>query len=109
MPRPLTAESSEEFDEPSSSRVVHEDEQVLQIYMTKSADLEIERENNKHDKENEDYFESSQESTITKGTSGSMEDDDEDRSHGREEGATTPYCGKSEWPWRGYGLDGGDI
>lgn len=91
VPRPLTAESSEEFEEPSSSRLAHEDEQVSQKYIIQSDD-EIERENNKHDKENEDVIESSQESTGTEGTSGSMGDDDEDRSRRNEKGATTPSC-----------------
>lgn len=108
VPRPLTAESSEEFEEPSFSRLAHEDEQVSQKYIIQLDD-KIERENNKCDKENEDLIESSQESTSTEGTSGSMGDDDEDRSRRNEKGATTPYCRKSEWPWRRYGQGGGDI
>jgi hypothetical protein len=47
VPRPLTAESSKEFEEPSSSQIVHEDEPVLQRYTVQLDDLEIERENNK--------------------------------------------------------------
>jgi hypothetical protein len=35
--------------------------------------------------------------------------DDEDRSHRHEEAATVPYCGKSDWLWREYGQDGGDV
>jgi hypothetical protein len=47
VPRPLKAESSEEFEEASSSWVVHEDEQTLERCMIQLDDLEIERENNK--------------------------------------------------------------
>lgn len=47
VPRPLTAESSEEFEEPSSSRFAHGDEQVSQKYVIQLDDFEIERANNK--------------------------------------------------------------
>lgn len=96
VPRPLTAESSDEFEEPLSSRFAHEDGQLSQKYTVQLNDLDIERANNKHDKEDEDYIKSSQGSTSTEDTSGSIGDDDKDCSRKNEEGATTPYCRKSE-------------
>ncbi|OJA16261.1 hypothetical protein AZE42_00135 [Rhizopogon vesiculosus] len=89
MPRPLTAESSEELEEPSSSQLAHEDEKSPQKCMIKLDDIKIERENKKRDKEDEDYIESSQGSTSTEA---SMEEDDED-SVGSNEGAATPTAG----------------
>jgi len=47
MPRPLTAESSEELEEPSSSQLAHEDEKVPQKCMIQLDDVKIERENKK--------------------------------------------------------------
>jgi hypothetical protein len=44
MPRPLTAESSEELEEPSSSQLAHEDEKSQQIHMIQLDDVKIERE-----------------------------------------------------------------
>ncbi|OAX44222.1 hypothetical protein K503DRAFT_861626 [Rhizopogon vinicolor AM-OR11-026] len=89
MPRPLTAESSEELEEPSSSQLAHEGEKSPQKTMIKLDDIKIERESKKRDKEDEDYIESSQGSTSTEA---SMEGDDED-SVGSNEGATTPTAG----------------
>jgi hypothetical protein len=47
VPRPLTAESSDEFEELLSSRFAHEDEQLSQKYTIQLNDLEIEKANNK--------------------------------------------------------------
>lgn len=47
MPRPLTAESSEELLEPSSSQLAHEDEKSPQKCMIRLDDIIIERENKK--------------------------------------------------------------
>jgi len=44
MPRPLTAQSSEELKEPSSSQLAHEDEKGRQIHMIQLDDIKIERE-----------------------------------------------------------------
>ncbi|KAJ8595946.1 hypothetical protein M405DRAFT_837539 [Rhizopogon salebrosus TDB-379] len=86
LPRALTAESSEEFEEPSSSQLAHEDEKCPQKCMIQLDDIEIEKEDNKRDKEDEDYNESSQESTSTEA---SIEEGNEDNTSSDEEGATT--------------------
>lgn len=45
--RPLTAESSEEYEEQWSSQLAREDEQLSQKYMIQLDDLEIEKSNKK--------------------------------------------------------------